>query len=222
MTDDSSTQKVGTDSVLLGAWAPLPEEGLILDVGTGCGILALQAAQRTRCEIVGIDIHGPSVHQALANFQNSPWSHRLSALKIAMQDYQPESPFDAILCNPPYFSQSLKSPYAYRNTARHDEELPLHEFFLHGTRLLKPDGECFLCLQASELNRAMLESAYHGFFLQGVVNVSSREQLRPYLVLLAFRRKPGPIRSGSLIIKDKQGNYTEAYRTLTRDFYLYF
>lgn len=221
VTDDNCTQKVGTDSVLLGAWAPLPDEGLILDVGTGCGVLALQAAQRTRCEIIGIDIHEPSVHQAAENFQKSPWAARLSALKFALQDYRPDFLFDAIISNPPYFSRSLKSPYAHRNTARHDKELPLQDFFYYAARLLKPNGACFFCLPSAVAYRAGL-AASHGFFLREVVYVSARTQLRPYLVLLALHRTSGPVRSESLAIKDEQGNFSEAYRSLTRDFYLYF
>lgn len=221
VADNNSTQKVGTDSVLLGAWAPLPEEGMILDVGTGCGILALQAAQRTRCHIVGIDIHEPSVLQAAENFQRSPWAARLRALKIAMQDYKPDTPFDAIISNPPYFSRSLKSPYAHRNTARHDEDLPLQDFFRHAARLLKPNGVCFLCLPSAKAYRASIAASF-GFFLREVVYVSARPQLRPYLELLALHRTSGPMRSEILAITDEQGIFSEAYRSLTRDFYLYF
>lgn len=222
VADDNCTQKVGTDSVLLGAWAPLPLEGIILDVGTGCGILALQAAQRTKCEIVGIDIHKPSVTQASFNFQNSPWTTRLKALNIAIQDFKPEYLFDAIISNPPYFSQSLKSPFAHRNTARHDDALSLTDFFLHASRLLKSDGGCFICLPSKGLNRAILEAAAQGFFLYTIVNVSAKEQHRPYLVMLAFFKQPASVKIETLSIRDEQGSFTKAYCTLTRDFYLNF
>ena len=39
--------KVGTDGVLLGAWFNIPKNGNILDIGTGTGIIALMAAQRS-------------------------------------------------------------------------------------------------------------------------------------------------------------------------------
>ncbi|CAM5224185.1 hypothetical protein [Alishewanella longhuensis] len=40
--------KVGTDALLLGAWAQLPTSGAILDIGAGSGIISLMLAQRSQ------------------------------------------------------------------------------------------------------------------------------------------------------------------------------
>ena len=222
VADERSTQKVCTDSVLLGAWAPLPSEGRILDVGTGCGILALQCAQRTACQVEGIDIHEPSVQQARENFRNSPWAGRLVAMCISLQKYKPDVVFDAIISNPPYFSNSLKSPKALRNTARHDEELPLDDFFYHSARLLSPRGTVSLCLPMAEYERALTLAAAHGFFLRSVLYVRGGENSDPYLVLFAFGTAAVTPVSAELNIRDREGKYTEAYRLLTQGFYLDF
>lgn len=222
VADERSTQKVCTDSVLLGAWAPLPNEGRILDVGTGCGVLALQCAQRTACQIVGIDIHEPSVQQARENFRNSPWAERLEAICISFQEYRPDVVFDAIISNPPYFSNSLKSPKALRNSARHDNELPLNDFFYHSARLLSPRGTVSLCLPVAEYERALTLAAAHGFFLRSVLHVKGRENSDPYLVMYSFGSMAGTLASDKLSIRDREGNYTKAYRLLTQGFYLNF
>ena len=48
--------KVGTDGVLLGAWACV-EGRTVLDIGTGTGLIALMAAQRNPdAQVLGIEI----------------------------------------------------------------------------------------------------------------------------------------------------------------------
>ena len=49
---DRCAMKVGTDGVLVGAWAELPEEGRVLDLGTGTGLIALMAAQRCQAPVL--------------------------------------------------------------------------------------------------------------------------------------------------------------------------
>lgn len=63
---------VTTDSVLLGAWARLENAGTILDIGTGTGLLALMAAQRSGARIVAIEPDRNSFIQAGINFAASP------------------------------------------------------------------------------------------------------------------------------------------------------
>lgn len=222
VADDRSTQKVCTDSVLLGAWAKLPSTGRILDVGTGCGVIALQCAQRSGCQVVGIDIHEPSVQQAAENFNNSPWPNRLDALCIALQEYYPGDVFDKVISNPPYFSDSLKSPFALRNTTRHDEELSLADLFQHSARLLKPGGSLSVCLPSALYERALTLASINGFYPHSVLNVRGREDNNPYLVMLSFETTPCLLIFDNLSIRNREGNYTEAYQILTREFYLDF
>ena len=56
VNDSKCAMKVGTDAVLLGAWADVRAAETILDIGTGCGLIALMAAQRSKAHITAIDI----------------------------------------------------------------------------------------------------------------------------------------------------------------------
>lgn len=110
---EDAAMKVGTDGVLLGAWASVPEPGSrVLDVGTGTGLIALMIAQRAGdVRVDALEIDASSASQANENFQNSPWKERLNCVHSSFQDYasQCDLPYDLIICNPPFFSGSKKT-----------------------------------------------------------------------------------------------------------------
>ena len=117
---DRCPMKVGTDGVLLGAWAEVrPGDRRMLDVGTGTGLIALMLAQRSAAWITAVDIDVECATQAAENFAASPWADRLDAVSVAVQRYDPVEKFDLIVSNPPYYVDSLLSPDEGRNTARH-------------------------------------------------------------------------------------------------------
>jgi len=128
-----AAMKVGTDGVLLGAWASVPGPGSrLLDVGTGTGLIALMLAQRTRDVWVdALEIDPSSARQAVTNFQNSPWNDRLNCVETSLQEYASQShpPYDQIVCNPPFFTASRKTSSKTKNLARHDDSLSLKDFF---------------------------------------------------------------------------------------------
>ena len=116
--------KVGTDGVLLGAWADTHNATRILDIGTGTGLLALMLAQRApHAEITAIEIDPAAVEQAAANAQNSPWGNRIRIIGGDFGKHIFKEKFDLIVSNPPYFCNSLKNPDEKRKTARHDDTL---------------------------------------------------------------------------------------------------
>ena len=53
VNQDQCAMKIGTDSVLLGAWTSLKNNPFsILDIGAGTGILSLMLAQRSNAEVI--------------------------------------------------------------------------------------------------------------------------------------------------------------------------
>ena len=83
-----SSMRVGTDAVLIGVWADVAGCRRVLDVGTGCGVVALMLAQRApAAQVTGIDVDAPSVEEAAANFAASPWAGRLRAERADVRVY---------------------------------------------------------------------------------------------------------------------------------------
>jgi tRNA1Val (adenine37-N6)-methyltransferase len=125
---DRCAMKVGTDGVLLGAWAPGGKR--ILDVGSGTGLISLMMAQRfPEAQVRGIDMDGEACEEAAENVAASPFADRVEIECCRLQDYHSEESFDAIVSNPPFFLNSLKNPDSKRTMARHTDSLPFRDLF---------------------------------------------------------------------------------------------
>ena len=223
--DDRCAMKVGTDGVLLGAWAPIavsiqPSAFRILDVGTGCGLVALMMAQRfPKAKIDAIDIDEAAVKQTKENFQYSAFSYQLSAFRSSLQDWQ-GGPYDLIVSNPPYFRDSLKNPDAGRKTARHTDTLSYEELITHSARLLADDGRLAIILpaEAEEIVRRLATDA--GLTLEHITHVFSKETKPARRVLLAFSRQHSAFSEDILILENEKGGRSAAYSKLCEEFYL--
>ena len=207
--------KVGTDGVLLGAWARGGSR--VLDVGTGTGIIALMMAQRyPEAHILGIDIDEGTVRQATANVQASPFSSRIRIQQTKLQDMDDSfmGCFDAIVSNPPFFIDSLAAPDEQRNLARHTATLTYAELMQTAWRLLSDDGELSVVVPFDYRQRMEDEAIFVGFFPSRVCAVKTTDRKPAKRYLLSFRKHPCPCEKEQLTIG------SEAYRQLTGDFYL--
>lgn len=217
--------KVGTDGTLLGAWATMPEDGNILDIGTGTGLIAIMAAQRSLgAKITAIDIDKDCILQAQENASASPWAERIEIIHSALQDFQSPYKFDCIISNPPYFIDSQLSPDAARSTARHTTTLPFEELAAGVARLLATQGRFALILPPVEMER--FRSVARGvLFLIRECHVWSTPTSGTKRIMAEFQAEPPtePPLSEKIIIEESgRHQYSDDYRKLTRDFYLKF
>lgn len=212
---DECAMKVGTDGVLLGAWARGGSS--VLDVGTGTGIIALMMAQRyAEADVLAIDIDEGAVRQATANVLASPFSTRIRLEQTRVQDMDASYAgcFDAVVSNPPFFIDSLQAPDRQRNVARHTETLTYADLMKAAHRLLNDDGELSVIVPFDYRRRMDDEAIFQGFFPSRVcaVKTTPTKPVRRYL--LAYKKQPCPCEQTELVIGDEQ------YLSLTGDFYL--
>lgn len=217
---DRCAMKVGTDGVLLGAWTPLPADGHGLDIGTGTGLLALMAAQRSAgLHLTGIDIDADAVAQARTNILASPFADRICIAHCPMQAFEPQVHLDVILCNPPYFEASLTSPSATRTTARHTTLLPFVELADFAGRWLSDDGFFSVVLPTEAFDGFLRLCFDAGLHLFRRCDVKTTIHKAPKRTLACFCRHGNSQPTETLVLQD--GNRrTEAYNALTKDFYL--
>ena len=182
--------KITTDSVMLGAWAQLTGAKNILDIGTGTGILALMAAQRTEARIVAIEPDPGSYMQAGLNFSDSPWHERITLIKTRVQEYFPPSGFlfDAIITNPPFFVDFLPNPDPGKAMARHLLTLSFRELLEAALRLMTPSGTLQLVLPVNEAGHIIELAGSLGLHCQRKLNVRPTPEHPPSRVLMTLGR----------------------------------
>ena len=213
--------KVGTDGILLGAWAPVEQARRVLDIGSGSGLIALMLAQRSRsdCHIDGVELDSDAVIQARENVAASPWADRVAITESAVQGYQAD-PYDLIVSNPPYFvaGQSFSDPA--RAMARHTGALDSHALLAACDRLLAPNGEVALVLPTAMADEILCISAdydLHGICYTAVITREGKEANR---VLLRLGRGLNRCERGDIVIHSADGAYSDRYIQLTNPFYL--
>jgi tRNA1Val (adenine37-N6)-methyltransferase len=219
------TMKVGTDGVLLGAYVKTEKSLKILDVGTGSGLIAIMLAQKSKAEITGLEIDHESAEKAKLNGQKSPWKDRLSFVQTSFQEYYPEHPseFDCVVCNPPFFSASLKSPDALRNLARHDIELNSEELITGTKTVLISSGTAWFILPFASTDVFIQKSCHKELYVKTRTDIFPKTGKKAHRSIVSLTpKKTSKIITGSLAIRDSNGNFTEEYRKLTSDFYLFF
>jgi len=220
---DRCAMKVGIDGVTLGAWTPINDAGKILDVGTGTGLIALMLAQRSNAEIDALDIDNHAMEQARINVENSRWKNRIQLFETSLQEYVSvcSTTYDVVVCNPPYFIRSKKSPIDERNTARHAESLTHVELVDLTSNLLKPDGTLCIILPVDEGLQTVSYALNHNWFCHQLVFVFPKPSSKAKRLLIGLGKKEKITRISRLTIETEQHHeYTDEYKSLVKNFYL--
>jgi len=221
-----AAMKVGTDGVLLGAWAPADNAQSILDIGCGTGLIALMMAQRNLvAQIDSVEIESQAYQQACFNYENSKWNSRLNCVNQSIQDYAntTSSKYDLIVCNPPFFQNSLKSPLEMRTFARHTNVLPFDELADSIHKLLNEKGVFSFILPTLNAQNLQKELSRYGLTVFNSCGVKPTLSKEPHRSLCSVSKEAHePIYSELTIETETRHRYTNEYKQLTRDFYLAF
>ena len=214
--------KVGTDAVLLGAWAEVKPTDWVLDVGTGCGVLSLMLAQRGVSKVHAVDLDEASALEAAENFQASQWSRQLFAFHADVRKFTMQCAYDLIISNPPFFVNSFKCDTDRRNRARHtDSSLTFNDLIAAVRRLLKSDGRFVVVLPFRESQEFIPIAEKANLFVHRRENIVPVEGKSPNRVNLEFRYgNPKTVEVSDLVIRDVDDAFTDDYQARVKDFYL--
>jgi tRNA1Val (adenine37-N6)-methyltransferase len=221
---DGSAMKVGTDGVLLGAWANTNNKKHILDIGTGTGLIAIMAAQRNNIAVIdAIEIDTEASKQALENVKRTKWSDRINIVNSSLQDYITDKKYDLIISNPPFFNNSTKAAGKQRTDARHTYSLPHNDIVLFAKKHLADNGVLSLILPVNEGEDFIKFGKENLLYCSKKTFVIPKPDSQPKRLLLEFSLQNCDTQIDCFTSEtEKRHIYTEEYKKLTKDFYLAF
>lgn len=217
----NSAMKVGTDGVLLGAWTTLGRGMKVLDIGTGTGLISLMLAQRyPEAKVTGIEINPEAAKDAIQNYKESPFGERLQFISGNVLSYDFTTEFDHVVSNPPYFSGDLQPTNQDRAQARHDGTLDFTSILHVARKVLTANGTISLIIPFDRLSDLIYLAENLDFFPSRITSVKGRKELPTKRILIELNHEQTIIQKDELIIEVGRHQYTNAYISLTKDFYL--
>ncbi|MEM0576070.1 tRNA1(Val) (adenine(37)-N6)-methyltransferase [Flavobacterium polysaccharolyticum] len=222
---DRCAMKIGTDGVLLGAWAPIDNHPFsVLDIGTGTGIVALMLAQRSAAQqIDALEIDEAAYEQATDNFENSPWNDRLFCFHAGLDEFieEPEDEYDLIVSNPPFYSEDYKTENESRDLARFQDAMPFEQLLEAADLLLSENGIFAVIIPFKEEENFIALANEFELYPLKITRIKGTPTTKIKRSLLAFsRNETTDLAIDELTIEAARHVYTPEYIKLTKDFYL--
>jgi tRNA1Val (adenine37-N6)-methyltransferase len=228
---DRCAMKVTTDGCLFGAWVSedvsyrMPDIRTMLDIGTGTGLLSLMLAQKnTELKIDAIEIDEDAAKQAAENVAASPWKEKIEVFHADAKTFSFSKKYDCIISNPPFYTNELKGDRTKKNIAHHDEGLLLPELLSIIKNNLNKDGQFYLLLpykRNDEIRRLVIENELEITELVFVRQSVSHDFFR---ILLSGKLKGETLtetRINEIAIKNEEQQYSTAFMSLLKDYYLH-
>jgi tRNA1Val (adenine37-N6)-methyltransferase len=222
---DRCAMKVSTDACIQGAWTPvLSRIKTALDIGTGTGLLSLMLAQRNAVvKIDAIEIDPSAAEQAAENIVASPWQERITLIQADVRQYIFAHKYDLIICNPPFFVNSLLSDKRERNIARHNLSLSFQDLFDVIKGSLNPEGYASVLLPSTEhkIWKSLVEA--NGWAISRELHIIPRiGQAANRVVSLCTDNKAFEFTRQSVVIRNELNEYKPEFTELLSPFYLKF
>ena len=221
---DRCAMKIGTDGVLLGAWASIDHNpDTILDIGAGTGVVSLMLAQRSLAEnIEALEIEENAHAQCVENFEESPWADRLFCYHAGLDEFvnEMEEPYNLIVSNPPFYSEAVSSGNSARDTARQNQSLPFDALLEGVSILLSQDGLFATIIPFKEEKLLTSLASKVELFPKRITHVQGNPSSEIKRSLLEFSFEQKEIQIEKLIIEKQRHQYTKDYINLTKEFYL--
>jgi len=225
IVQNNAAMKVGTDSVLLGAWVKIKPKEHILDIGTGTGILSLMLAQKVNgnCQIDAIEIDAEAMKDACLNFKNSPWPNSLKLIQQDFNLFESDDLYDVIISNPPFF-EGLAPEHKGRSIARNaSNKLNFSNLLGGAAKNLKERGRFYLIIPFENFEKIIGLAITNGLQITRQLNAKPKSNKPINRVLMELTKIQHPVEKviiEELIVRAKDNSYSKQHSLLTGSYYL--
>lgn len=216
---NKETFKIGTDSILIGAWTNVDNTKFILDIGAGSGILGFMLAQRTKAEITFIEKNKFAFDSIISNIESTPFKNKFFPINNDFFKEIFHKKFDLIICNPPYFTNSKLS--IKHEEARHQTSFDLSLFFEKTYEILELQGRLNMVFPIKLLQNLLILAFSNGFYLSKKCEVRHVAKSKPSIVLLEFSKSVSTTHYQTLVIKSSEESYSKEYKKLTQPYLIF-
>lgn len=218
-----NAQKVGTDSMVLGALSAQVAINVksVLDIGCGTGVLGLMLLQKNQgAHLIAVDIQKENCREAQHNLTNAKFVETFEVIQNDVLNTHFNTSFDFIISNPPYFENALLSKSENRNGARHQNSLSIRELIGVVKRNLSPNG-MFSVVYPSDLEEKVIRIAKEsGLNLVNCIRSIHRDNfIRSFMFFAISNDQPDDPVFKVLKVREENGNYSKEYIRLTKDFH---
>ncbi|WP_298301478.1 methyltransferase [Hydrotalea sp.] len=223
---DKCAMKVCTDACLFGAfmaqYISSTPVNTIADIGTGTGLLSLMIAQKNNAIIHACEIDEQAALQATQNFSSSPWHQRLTVIKGNVLEVKPATIYDWLVCNPPFYEKSLKSPHSNKNIAMHSGRLRLQDIIPLCNQYLTRQGRFALLLPYQRTTSFIAMAHQNNFYLAYKLDVKPSPKHHFFRSICIFSKTPTPVLlEETITIKELNNAYSAPFTALLKDYYLF-
>ena len=222
---ERSAMKVTTDACLFGAWTAealrnAHAQGILLDIGTGTGLLSLMVAQKNNLQIDAVEINPAAAKEAEGNIIDSPFKERIYVHQIDIALFE-KSNYDYIICNPPFYENELISPSVDKNIAHHSHQLKWKDLFQIIHNKLNPKGYFYLLIPSKRKEEAENGLLKQELFITTLVSVKQTPNHAPFRIIIKGSKNKEALHEDDIIIRDEHDQYTPKFTSLLKDYYLY-
>jgi tRNA1Val (adenine37-N6)-methyltransferase len=224
ITQDRAGYRFSIDAVLLAYFADPRSGDIVLDLGTGCGIIPLILAYRQpQIAIYGVEVQTELAELAVSNVRENRLEEHITVFCTDMKLLRPAmtaGPVDLVVCNPPFRRQGSGriNPDAQRAVARHEIKANLGDIIQTSHRMLRTAGRLVLIYTAGRLTDILSRMRSDGIEPKFIRMIHSRQDTEAALILIEGVKggRPDLKIAPPLIIYDKKNDYTDEVKSMFR------
>ena len=208
----------GIDSVLLSDFAKnIKKDSLVLDLGTGTGIIPILLCGKTDLKkVIGVEIQEEVYNMAKKSIKLNNLENKFEIINeniLNLEKIYKENTFDVITTNPPYkkIDTGILNENKKKIVSRHEITASLEDFLKVSKRLLKDKGELYMVHRPERLVDIIYNMRKYKIEPKTIRFVFSNKNKEPKLVLIKGIKNAKPFLKieKNLYIYDENGKYSE-------------